>query len=686
MKRLLACLLCLISAIACFANPKSEYPKIGNMWGLDAWSLKSASSLDFSVWGRYDLMVIAGWSLDDLKIIRKNTRAVNPRSLILRTETLTNAYERPPGTDDNWTLYRSNGEELRWWAGQIRIPNLLDDKVSKGLRDMASRVSEPALKQGLIDGLFIDSVMSRISYFGDIDINRDGKTDDLALLNSAWMAAQNRFFDSFSTWKPKPIIVGNDCDMGHASHVNGRQVEGQVMLDDVASGNMSAIDAVDGFSRWQTGTKKPSVTFVVMCHPNGNQDWRIGKGRESLTPGVKELVRRDFRRMRIGLGVALLSGNYYAYDFGTTFYGLPLWYQDYDAPLGKPTSASKQLPLSGDKTKTLLDWRSTRQLPGWTNPVAKMGKGLKWQITQAKPTDWTPLLSIPVAELGLKGGDSFRVDAEFEMAAGELPGLQWTCRSDKGGWQNHDRGIMSPYQRSVWMRDPGISPSWRFTAHGTLDQYDDYRFLLSMAGNGGATLKRLVITREIPVYLRREFAGGIVLVNPLPTPITVDLGKSYRELNIAEAPAVQIIQDDELANLQGDWPEMVTPIQYYARGYRQSAKSGATASWSFIAPEAGRYVLSASIPGGDGCASDATYMLGDQTVAVDQRKGDGGWQKLFDVQATKGQRLRLVLTAGQTGNTIADAVQLESTTPLQQGRLVRSITIGGRDARILLKL
>ncbi len=682
MKHLLAGLSCLVMAAAAFANPQSEYPKIGNMWGLDAWSLKSASSLDFNVWGRYDLMVIAGWSVDDLKMIRQNTRAVNPHSLLLRTETLTNAYERPPGTDENWSLYRPNGEELRWWAGQIRIPNLLDDKVSKGLRTMAGRVSEPALQQGLIDGLFFDSVVGSISYFGDIDLNRDGKADDPTKLNQSWQRAQNRFFDSFSAWSPKPLIVGNDCDMGHAPHVNGRQVEGQVMLDTVADGMLSAIDAVAGFSRWQANTKKPPLTFVVMCHPNGNQDWRIGKGRESLTPGGRELVRRDFRRMRVGLGVALHSGSYYAYDFGTTFYGLPLWYPDYDVPLGKPTSASKKVPLSKAVDQSVLDWTVGRKLPGWTNPVAKRDHGLTWSITQAKPTDWTPLLSIPVAELGLKAGDSFRVDAEFKMASDPQPGLQWTCRSDTGGWQQ-DRGVMSPYQRSVWMRDKGMSPVWRFTAHGTLDQFTDYRFLLSMAGQGGVSLKRLKITRVAPVYLRREFTGGVVVVNPLPTPITVDLGRSYRELAIAEAPSVQLIQDDDKAVCKGEWKELVTPIQYYARGYRQSGKAGDKAVWSFVAPETGRYVLSASLPGGDSCSSDAVYTCGAQSITVDQRKGDGGWQKLFEVQATKGQRLRLVLTAGQTGNTIADAVQLESITPLQQGRLLRTLTIGAMDARIL---
>jgi hypothetical protein len=206
-----------------------------------------------------------------------------------------------------------------------------------------------------------------------------------------------------------------------------------------------------------------------------------------------------------------------------------------------------------------------------------------------------------------------------------------------------------------------------------------------MAGQGGVTLKQLNITRVAPVYLKREFAGGVVVVNPLPTPITVDLGSNYRELAIAEAPSVQLIQDDDKAVYEGEWKEQVTPIQYYARGYRRSSSAGDMASWSFVAPETGRYVLSASIPGGEGCAPDAVYACDAQNITIDQRKGDGGWQKLFEVQATQGQRIGLVLTAGQTGSTIADAVQLESTTPLQQGRLLRTLTIGATDARILLR-
>jgi hypothetical protein len=43
----------------------------------------------------------------------------------------------------------------------------------------------------------------------------------------------------------------------------------------------------------------------------------------------------DFRRMRFGLGVVLLTDGYYGYDVGSEMYGAPSFFTDYEAPLGQ---------------------------------------------------------------------------------------------------------------------------------------------------------------------------------------------------------------------------------------------------------------------------------------------------------------------------------------------------------------
>jgi hypothetical protein len=43
----------------------------------------------------------------------------------------------------------------------------------------------------------------------------------------------------------------------------------------------------------------------------------------------------NFRRVRFGLGVALLTDGYYGYDTGAEFYGSPTFYTEYEAKLGQ---------------------------------------------------------------------------------------------------------------------------------------------------------------------------------------------------------------------------------------------------------------------------------------------------------------------------------------------------------------
>ena len=63
--------------------------------------------------------------------------------------------------------------------------------------------------------------------------------------------------------------------------------------------------------------------------------WRIGRWQNLVTNGEMMRLMTDFRRMRFGLGVALLTDGYFGYDVGSEMYGAPSFFTEYEAPLGQ---------------------------------------------------------------------------------------------------------------------------------------------------------------------------------------------------------------------------------------------------------------------------------------------------------------------------------------------------------------
>jgi hypothetical protein len=57
-----------------------------------------------------------------------------------------------------------------------------------------------------------------------------------------------------------------------------------------------------------------------------NGGWRVGRWQNLLTGGEMIRVMTDFRRMRFGLGVTMLTNGYFSFDVGGGWYGQPTWY------------------------------------------------------------------------------------------------------------------------------------------------------------------------------------------------------------------------------------------------------------------------------------------------------------------------------------------------------------------------
>lgn len=674
---LLAMASLIMAAAAC---PSGQgYPRIANLWGYGP----TADPAQCEKLARYDLLVMAGTAGPETwRKFRAEVEKHNPDIILLGTAPLMNigAPETTPWMKDEWYLRRPNGEKINWWAGQVYVPNILIDECLDALLAQTDQTYGTLLADGTLDGVFYDSVVGWVTWLGEVDTDADGKADRPEDVNPKWQARQNLFFDRLRQRWPRMLILANDVDPGHRPHVNGRLFEGAPLLDRLTDGSLDVASAIRTLNEWMTESRQPPITFAIMTHPLGWQGFRVGKGDKVTTKAELDRVRRDFPRMRLGLLTALMTDAYYSYDFGTVWYGLPWWYAEYDAPLGKPLAPAREVfdvpPVA------ILDWKAGMPADAFVLDSGSRATPQGIEGNQADPeTIWTRLFATNAEVVHLEPGKTYRIEAECEVLEKPTRIFQFDVRTPTGGWEKHDKGIQ---------HNAGEAGSlWRIETTVTLDNFPDYCLEWHVSGAGGLRLRSLRVWLVSESYWLREFEGGIAVLNPSPRPITVRLGQPMRRLKDDEAPA-QIIEIDDASpdfSAQGPWESVAGDGGYYGLSYHLAAKPGATATWIFTAPTSDTYTFFACVPSGRGLTDAAAYSLSPGSISanISQRKGDGGWVKLFQAQLRAGRQYKVTLRSGGTGPTAADAIRVESAARYNDGSMVTSLVLAPRDGAILLR-
>jgi len=666
--------------VIAFAVPScalaAGYPRIANLWGI--WP----QGRDYDRYAKYGLLVSGGGSPEAWRRFRSEMRTRDSDVMLLGTAPLMNlgSPESTKWMKDEWFLRRPNGERINWWAGQCYVPNLLIDECLDALLQETEKAYAEVLRDKTINGMFYDSVVGRASWLGEVDTNRDGVADVPAEIDPKWHERQSLFFDRLREQYPGVLILANDVDAGHAPHVNGRLFEGAPLLDRLLDRAIGPSEAVKTLNGWSADSVQPGITFCLMTHPLGWQGWRVGRGDKVTTPGEVDRVRRDFARMRTGLLAALMTDAYYAYDFGTVWYGLPFWYAEYDAPLGQPKGPGHEVfevpPVP------ILDWRAgqpteafTLDVPGKVTP-----QGIEGEVPDVG--GWQRLFATSARQVPLEPGKTYRLEAECEVLGKPTSAFQFDVRTGKGGGEHHDKGVQNNAGEtgSAWHIEVTIVP----------DDFDDYVLEWHVLGAGALRLKSLSIRLVGESYWLREFDGGVALLNGLAQPITVKLKQPMRRLRDDQAPRHVAEVDDGAPGFscQGAWQATDGEDHYCGAGYRAAARPGDTARWTLSPPSDDRYTLFGSVPGGKGLTGAAMYRVRaegtEQTINVNQRAYDGGWVKLFEVKLSQGERCVVELVSGGAGATAADAIRAESAARYNDGATVESVELGPLDGAILL--
>ncbi|MHB0998978.1 MAG: golvesin C-terminal-like domain-containing protein [Armatimonadota bacterium] len=701
---IIICLAGLSSALLPISVHADSYPKIGNLWGWEA------NDKDYDKWSHYDMIITSGGPHDLYKKLSDEVKARNPQALIIGSSPFENV--EPPSQSswlkDEWYLRRPDGSKVNWWVGQLYAPNLFIDEYIDGAVDHTDQGFGSLTRDKYNQGFMFDSVVGNVSWYGEVDTNLDGIADKPADVDDKWMQRQNLFFKKLNDRFPDARVIANDVDLRHAPYVNGRLFEGGKLLDRIPAGYSTVQEAVHILKEWTSNSRQPSMTMAIMSHPVGWQWWRLektGKSDAMTTPGEIELVKRDFPRMRLGLLTTLMTDAYYCYDFGTTWYGYPLLYPEFDAPLGKPLGESKEVFFK--EPKIVVDWQAGKSTDLFKlTPMSRVrGSGIECS-TKLDKAVFNMMLSTNPAKVRLKAGGSYRIIADFDILKKSDNYFQFVVRTPTGGFTS---------DRSPRYSDQAAGEPWHVETTIKLDSFPDYSLQVHQLGSGSVRLTRLKVMEVGSSYFIRRFEGGVALLNPTTHPIEVKLDKLMKRLKNDDSPRHVIEIDDidadkkpspdyeltlqkyrntgALAYRTGfrtsaGWETQQVNGHHYGDTYRVAGKPGETAEWRFTAPSDDEFTIYGWMVGGKEFTDSASYTINGagilQKAAINQRDCNGEWTKLFSVKLKKNRKYRITLTGADGTVTAADAVRIESRSRYNDGTAVRKVRLNPLDGVILL--
>lgn len=399
-------------------QPGGPFPRIANCYGVGL--TPDSTPEDIEAIARFDLLIGGVWAnwqdADSRARLAANIAAVrarNPHAIILDFSSSA-PYADPndatfPAT--GWLL-QADGRRIEGWPGTQMI-NLTKPEV---LDWLAAR-SVASVREKGFDGTFIDCMSGGFDSWacniagGDpytVDANGDGRPDDPAQLDAAWVAAKTELSRRVrEALGPDVPFMTNQAGEWGFPYMNGILLEDY--LDYVLAGTMRWDDVLQTYLHWTAAPHAPNLTTIVSSSglEPPYDPWRAMD--QPARDRLLEQGRTLYQRMRFGLTTTLMGDGYYAYDLHTRWRGQRWWYLEYDAPLGYPRGTAER---EGDGT-----WR--RQFDGGTVIV--------------NPTPFDTFASFPELRLEVSSGkvaNDFVIPArdgrlflptDLPRAAGALP-------------------------------------------------------------------------------------------------------------------------------------------------------------------------------------------------------------------------------------------------------------------------
>lgn len=426
-----------------------------------------------------------------------------------------------------------------------------------------ARVGAALVADPVWDGILVDrsdgdeSWLIGNSTARSIDPERSNRlpSDGYAAFDAAWNEGLRRYEERLRELVGDDRLIYVNWGAPNYDLLNGNNFEGFPMKDGTAYGvpwQTTVFGPRDGggYLEWLARSRQPNLSTIQTYEDDGGPD---PTGDASYNnPARRKGFRPDYRKMRFGLCTALLGDGFFSYEINTNGHaslGL-LWFDEYDNAgrrrgyLGRPLGPARRavgLPTTrvldrGGRFETATDahrwelwadeeagYRARATLDA-VRPASGRSS-LRVTVEAARGVDWRVSLGSRVA---VRRGRDYtlslwaRADRERELSA--------VVQQIRSPWRTHiDFGTVRLSTR--WRRYVLCAP-----CRGTDSRAD---LLLQLGqSRGDVWLDDVRFQVGNSQIWRRDFRGGVALVNAGTRVRTVPLHGTFQHIKGRQAPGV----------------------------------------------------------------------------------------------------------------------------------------------------
>ncbi len=375
---------------------------------------------------------------------------------------------------------------------------------------------------------------------------------DYGAFDAAWNAGIRRYEQALRDAVGRETIIFANWGMANYDLLNGNNFEG-FPLDDGRSYGMPWQQTVFGpapqgsYMEWLAQAQDPNLTMIETYEDDGSPD-PDGDGVYDNPADDPDFVP-NYRKMRFGLTTALLGDGFFSYEINTNGHGSLglLWFDEYDNAgagrgyLDQPCGDAFR-PLPPLTTPNLLgDGTFETGVGAWT---LWADDGYAATVAQDTTTAAEGAASARV-EVTRSQGTDWRVDfskAPVEVISGTEYTLSFWAKADAprtvGAWVQE---TSEPWTGYLWFEDVGVTTTWTEYTFRGLSAGDDTEASLHFGlgvTTGTVWLDDVRLQQGSREVWRRDYNGGVALVNATSTAQTVELGGRYRKIQGAQAPEI----------------------------------------------------------------------------------------------------------------------------------------------------
>jgi hypothetical protein len=696
------------------APSSATYPRIANLfWGGDLY-LKSPEEAD-----QVQLYLGPNMTAD----MAQSIRGAAPNTPILPTINAMGTVNGVPIVPDNsYYLHDVNGNMIQTWPGTPGdfVLNVTLPKVQQFLAQYASQqMSQYGFNY---DGIFFDDVETTISNLTDYEGNpvqisskNNGVADDPGALDAAWSAGMYNEIAAFRKLAPNAYVVGHvnqlPSDPRSLANFNGDAMGFDVV--NVREGEMGFGTLWDTYQKWFTQGKQPVMTTLQSSPPN---QIAYGYGYTPLAqilPQTAMFGQTFYPNMRFGLTLTLMNDGYFLHDFGDSTTAVAWWYDEFNFNLGAPAAPAQAIGAAPSANEVSNSGFETG-LTSWVWGVTNDGSGAATlSLETTDPADGKASAHIAVTSAAKADWHVDLEEGSLALAAGKEYEVQFWARADRPITFNiATQGGAPDYAPYGLNQIISIGTSWGLYSASFISTVTakDARLQFFLGNEAGNIWIDDVQLYQAPERLyRRDFTGGVVLLNGTNSTQTIHLPAGLERFNGTQAPLYQYIVDDSDAGFTttGSWK-----VDTFDSGFRTASGpyyhawqktlheldgSSGSAQWNLGIPTKGQYTIQVWLPAAPSARAwtkNAVYKVvaGSQvlaTVNLDQSLASGGdqWFTIANLNLTAGSKPVLQVTNGGSGPLIADAVYVYSTTALyNDGSAAPLVTLAPMDGILLQRL